>query len=92
LTGARYHFRNDKRAAEPSTCDAGIASNIRGQEKRQCVKLPPNEVVLADGSVYDAIGLENEAIDTLIAFAYNGSSAAVIPAVYRQISGALIEG
>jgi hypothetical protein len=56
------------------------------------VKLPPNEVVLADGSVYDAIGLENEAIDTLIAFAYNGSSAAVIPAVYRQISGALIEG
>jgi hypothetical protein len=84
LTGARYHFRNDKRATAPDTCSSG--SGAPEQKRGPCVQVPPNKVTLADGSVYDATGLEHEAVNALIAFAYNGSSPAEIPAEYKKLA------
>jgi hypothetical protein len=84
ITGAKYTFRNGKRD-ETESCGAGLA--IRGSERKEaCVPVPPHEVILADGTAYDVVGLEKAAINTLIAFAHNGSNAAVVPTAYRMIT------
>jgi hypothetical protein len=40
LTGARYHFRNDKRAAAPDTCSSG--SGAPEQKRGPCVQFAYN--------------------------------------------------
>ncbi|KAJ4373058.1 hypothetical protein N0V83_003349 [Neocucurbitaria cava] len=82
LTGARYHFRDTKRA-EQDSCDAPGASEEVQQQCEQ--QVPPSRVGLADGSLYNIVGLETDMVDTLIDFAYNGSSAADVPEVYAKL-------
>lgn len=53
--------------------------------QQQCEQQPPSRVGLADGSLYNIVGLEEDLVDTLIDFAYNGSSAADVPEVYAKL-------
>lgn len=82
LTGARYHFRNNKRADKES-CDA---ADIPAEVQQKCEQqVSPNRVGLADGSVYSIDGLDEELAATLVHFAYNGSSAADVPEIYHSL-------
>jgi hypothetical protein len=83
LTAARYHFRNNKRANEAS-CDA---TGTVGKRQQKCAQqVPPHRVGLADGSVYNIVGLEKTLVDTLVQFAQNGSTAADVPEVYHPLA------
>jgi hypothetical protein len=42
--------------------------------------------MLANGDLYNIVGLEKDLINTLIRFAYNGSSAAEVPEVYHKLA------
>jgi hypothetical protein len=41
---------------------------------------------LADGSVYNIVGLDKTLVDTLVQFAHNGSTAVDVPEVYHQLA------
>jgi hypothetical protein len=48
--------------------------------------VPPHKVGLADGSVYNIVGLEKTLVDTLVQFAQNGSTATDVPEVYHPLA------
>ncbi|KAF2788439.1 hypothetical protein K505DRAFT_255545 [Melanomma pulvis-pyrius CBS 109.77] len=73
FTGATYYFRNRKVAE--ATCETG-----------QTCKSPqkPDLLGLEDGQKYQIADMEDHLLDVLIDFAFNGTTAADIPAVYEK--------
>jgi hypothetical protein len=55
-------------------------------QKGCTTKEAPHRIGLADGSVYDVVGLDKTLVGTLVQFAYNGSTAADVPEVYHPLT------
>ncbi|KAF2031451.1 hypothetical protein EK21DRAFT_110821 [Setomelanomma holmii] len=82
LTGARYHFRNNKRADD--SCDASWATE---EVQQPCERhVAPTRLVLVEGSSYNIEGLEKDHVDTLLSLAYNGSTSADLPELYTNLA------
>ena len=81
FAGARYHFVNKKAVSIPEdTCAPA----------EPCVKqVKPNVATLADGQEYDITGIEEELLESLVEFVFNGSGVADVSEVYirYEISG-----
>jgi hypothetical protein len=74
-TGAKYEFRNRKIRRE-DTCDA----------ESTCNPVKPDTLVLGDGQKYDISELDDALLNPPIEYAFNGSSADAIPAIYEALA------
>jgi hypothetical protein len=75
FTGSKYQF-GSKKMRRWDTCDA----------ESTCNPVKPDAFALGDGQKYDISQLDDVLLSPLIEFAFNGTTADVIPEVYKDLA------